>query len=185
MKRTVAIALAVSVVTLGGATSGALIGKSPVLQRDELGAELPQPDFSYSASNSSQPAQKVLPNHYPIETPEGRFEVNELRARGIMRNRHFSHYDRIYAQERMALDAQYADREAHPYEPDPAFADAEWQEAGGQAPPPKEGNVPPPPEPRVKTVIVSSPPRTAPSQAALAPPARQQRPDVEANSGIY
>lgn len=83
-----------------GAITGASMNTSP-LERG-VGAWEQIPRHEASVSEFDAEAQRpALPDHYPLITPQGRFEVGELRQRGLYRNR------------RLALDTWWAD----PFEP--------------------------------------------------------------------
>lgn len=68
-------------ILVAGVASGAVIGKVPPMKRLA-------PDYLLPQAASAEPAwssQVALPDHYPIVTPEGRFEVYELSSRGLYR----------------------------------------------------------------------------------------------------
>lgn len=131
------IACALAVIAIGGATGGAVvgaqIGQSPILQRDGIGGERPSYDFQaeYDEGIRSGSAFDDPPDQYAIQTPEGRFEVGELRDRGLYRNRRRSAYDAALAAEDRAWEAEMAALDSGDWQPDARFADAEWTRAGG------------------------------------------------------
>jgi hypothetical protein len=91
--------------SIAGVVSGNTINTRPI-QRGGIGMEqINRPAINF-ASDSGLSEQLALPDHYAINTPEGRFDVAELASRGI------------YAQRRFAWDdAQYVPP------PEPAFVD--------------------------------------------------------------
>ena len=118
------LAVASLIIAVAGVTSGALIGQTPMLAKSAvggLGDERAFDPFEHVADIGPEPT----PDHYAIETPEGRFEVAELSSRGIYRNRRASRYDRAYE---MEMDALRADLDEE-WQPDPQFAAAEWEQA--------------------------------------------------------
>ena len=115
------LTVATLVIAIAGVTSGALIGQTPMLEPTSIGQATPQRSSPVIAS-STRPDVR-LPNHYAIETPEGRFEVEELSTRGLYRNRVGSRYDRAYEAEMDALMAELEEERAV----DPHFAKAEWE----------------------------------------------------------
>ncbi|KZY58386.1 hypothetical protein A3736_03310 [Erythrobacter sp. HI0063] len=132
------IAFAAAVIAIGGATGGAVIGAqigdAEILQRASVGGERPGYDFQADSDAPSLARTAERPaDQYAIETPEGRFEVGELRNRGLYRNRRYSHYDAALAAEDRAWDAEMAALERGDWQPDPGFADSEWSRAGGNA----------------------------------------------------
>lgn len=73
-------------VLLAGVASGAVIGKVPpmrYLAQDDL---LPQAE----AGALAWTPPSALPDHYPIVTPEGRFEVYQLADRGLYRQARYA-----------------------------------------------------------------------------------------------
>lgn len=147
---------AAAIVGIAGAASGAVIGLAPVLKRTAIGGERPASDFGGSPPADLVGTRDLPPDRFAIETPTGRFEVAELRDRGLHRNRRPSTYDR-------ALDADLAgwDRSDSPSEPDPAFADRTWTEAGGE---------------KFVRAVPASPPRAINPVELPAPPARAEIP---------
>ena len=159
MDKTSKFLLALGLVTAGGALTGATIGGADMLEKDGLGGGIPEarhapPEFDWDDRAS-------LPDHYAIETPQGRFGVAELRWRGIERNRSSSAYDRALAHDMIAQDRALmeAEREYAAYVPDPRFAEVEWTRAGGQSTKAErlatrevENSAPPPTEPEQDTV---------------------------------
>jgi hypothetical protein len=91
--------------SIAGVVSGNTINTRPI-QRGGIGMEqINRPAINF-ASDSGLSEQVALPDHYAINTPDGRFDVVELASRGI------------YAQRRFAWDdAQYVPP------PEPAFVD--------------------------------------------------------------
>ncbi|TMM46723.1 hypothetical protein [Qipengyuania marisflavi] len=100
---------AVAVVAVAGAISGAAIGTTPVIER-ETSATMPQANFD-AARAASAIAAKPAPNHYPIVTPQGRFEVSELSSRGLYRNARYedSFYNAPMYDEAVELAAETRD----------------------------------------------------------------------------
>jgi hypothetical protein len=72
---------AAAAVLLAGVSGGAVLGKVPQMQQRGVQEMLPQASVVHFES----PQQASLPDHYPIVTPQGRFEVHELRDRGLYR----------------------------------------------------------------------------------------------------
>ncbi len=73
---------------LFGAVTGASMPTDPLNRGIDAWDRLPPPDFGEDdLTGLSEP--EALPDHYPIITPRGRFEVAELRDRGLYRNRRF------------------------------------------------------------------------------------------------
>lgn len=75
-----------------GAVTGASMPTDPLDRGIDAWDRLPQPDFAEDGGEDgpaglSEP--EALPDHYPLVTPRGRFEVAELRDRGLYRNRRF------------------------------------------------------------------------------------------------
>ncbi|MCH2486758.1 MAG: hypothetical protein MK010_03310 [Erythrobacter sp.] len=138
MKLAPKIAFAAAVIAIGGATGGAVIGaqigEAEILQRASVGGERPQYDSQADYDPGIAPRQADNPpDQYAIETPEGRFEVGELRERGLYRNRRYSAYDAALAAEDRAWEEEMAALERGDWEPDPRFADREWRRAGGHS----------------------------------------------------
>lgn len=115
------IAAAAVLIATAGALSGAAIGESPIVSREDH-HELPTAPIVRSEFRPE--LQRSQPNHHPIETPEGRFEVAELSSRGLYRERH---------ERRVAMEARFDGGQeygAEPielaeYRPDSGFADRE------------------------------------------------------------
>jgi hypothetical protein len=132
------LALAAAVIALGGATGGAVIGaqigETGIIRHASVGGERPQYDFQadYDRPNLARTDERP-PDHYAIETPEGHFEVGELRERGLYRNRRYSAYDAALAAEDRAWEQDMAALSSDDWQPDPRFADREWRRAGGNA----------------------------------------------------
>jgi len=132
------LALAAAVIALGGATGGAVIGaqigETDIIRHASVGGERPQYDFQadYDRPNFARTNERP-PDQYAIETPEGRFDVGELRERGLYRNRRHSAYDAALAAEDAAWERDMAALSSDNWQPDPRFADREWRGAGGAA----------------------------------------------------
>jgi hypothetical protein len=96
---------ACALASIAGVVSGTAIDTNPI-QRGGIGLEeIARPAIDF-ASDGGLSDQVALPDHYAINTPDGRFDVPELSSRGI------------YAQQRFAWrDAQYTPP------PEPAFAE--------------------------------------------------------------
>lgn len=91
---------ALALTVTGGAVSGASIGTAPVLKR---GLEPP----AYHAADTApamahRAAPTALPDHYALETPNGRVEVGELALRGRM---HDTPAARYLIEEREAISS--------------------------------------------------------------------------------
>ena len=86
MKFTPLIMGAVALTAIAGAASGAAIGDIPMLKTSATQSTVPQASFA-SQSAASREAARQLPNHYPLETPQGTVEVAELALHGRMRDR--------------------------------------------------------------------------------------------------
>lgn len=115
MKATPWFVGACALVSVAGVVSGATINTRPI-QRGGIGMEeISRPGIDFASDNGLSD-QVALPDHYAINTPEGRFDVAELSTRGI------------YAQRRFAW------REARwTPPPEPAFREepqSEWSERG-------------------------------------------------------
>jgi hypothetical protein len=74
---------------VAGALSGAAIDTTPVERGIDGWDHIAQRQFSESELAAVADDQPSLPDHYPLITPQGRFEVGELRDRGLYRNRRF------------------------------------------------------------------------------------------------
>lgn len=119
-------ALALAIV--GGTTVGATMNTEPLQKVGDPLGSIPQHEFALrdTAAYARMQAPK---DQYAIETTEGRYEVAELSARGLYRNRPYG--PRYYAQavedrHDAAFDAQLASAE---WKPDVNFADAEIERA--------------------------------------------------------
>jgi len=74
---------AAAIVAIGGAVGGATIGTTPIVERGEA-SQLPTAPIIQS--RTADAPRKALPNHYALETPDGRIEVGELALHGRMRD---------------------------------------------------------------------------------------------------
>ncbi len=90
-----------------GIASGAVIGKVPPMKHLAQDYLLPQAGGGELARTPSS----ALPDHYPIVTPEGRFEVYELSDRGLYRTARYAeaYYPAAYYPEDYAAFDEYAD----------------------------------------------------------------------------
>ncbi len=86
MTYTPAILGALSCALVTGAAIGQNIGTDPIGVRADVSDLLPQPAL-YTASADRSGTRPRLPDHYPLETPEGRIEISELAFHGRLRNR--------------------------------------------------------------------------------------------------
>ncbi|UIP07733.1 hypothetical protein LY632_04865 [Erythrobacter sp. SDW2] len=99
---------------ISGALTGTAVGSSAMQYRTAYDFELPQPQPQpqpqpISDVAGSAEVQPPLPDHYPIETPSGRYEVYELSARGLYANRYPDFPEPVFAQrEEAVLEAQPA-----------------------------------------------------------------------------
>lgn len=82
------LAVAAAAAALAGAVSGAAIDKTPLQRGADAWDQLPRYEIGESDFAALE-ARRDTPDHYPIVTPQGRFEVAELRDRGLYRNRRF------------------------------------------------------------------------------------------------
>lgn len=83
-----AILMGAIVISASGASAGAAIGSTAMQSRHGFDYEMPQqPHPAERAQVETTPV--ILPDHYPITTPRGRFEVAELRERGLYASRRF------------------------------------------------------------------------------------------------
>ena len=77
---------ACTVAAISGAVSGASLGSTPIQNRTD-------PLDEIIARQAAAPAQARVtalaggPDHYALETPEGRIEVRDLESRGLFRDR--------------------------------------------------------------------------------------------------
>lgn len=124
---------------ISGALTGTAVGSSAMQYRTAYDFELPQPQ-RISDFDGLGEVQPPLPDHYPIETPSGRYEVYELSARGLYANRYPDFPEPVFAQrEEAVLEA----------EPVPAI------EAAAYTDPPTLDQPLLSPRPELKTVTVS------------------------------
>ncbi|KLE34746.1 hypothetical protein [Aurantiacibacter luteus] len=73
-------------VPLAGAVAGHAMSTDPIGVRSDVTASLPQTS-AIQAGAAGNPTRDRLPDHYAMETPEGRVEVAELALRGRYRDR--------------------------------------------------------------------------------------------------
>lgn len=78
-----------------GAIASQAVNTHPVDRSDNVFAAIPQHEV---ANYDSQQANSGARDHYPLITPHGRVEVEELWDHGLMRNRRFARYDTYDAQ---------------------------------------------------------------------------------------
>ena len=99
-----------AVIAIAGAVSGAAIGGTSVKYQKLSHDSLPEAAIQHAKAERGE-ASEPLPNHYAIETPEGRFEVAELRSRGLYRNERYqrTYYRTDLFEETVGLDAQQPD----------------------------------------------------------------------------
>lgn len=108
MKATPAFLGACAFASMAGALSGAATNTTPI-QNGGIGMDmLPERAFAFDPRETAEP-QPALPDHYPIVTPAGRFDVGELATRGL------------YAQQRFGWrEVDYSPPPPEPaFEPDP------------------------------------------------------------------
>lgn len=77
---------AAAIVSIGGAVGGAAIGTTPIVADRGEASQLPTAPIIQSRTAGAP--RKALPNHYALETPNGRIEVGELALHGRMRDSH-------------------------------------------------------------------------------------------------
>ena len=115
MKLTPWILGAALIVPLAGAYAGSKVGTQPLHSNRDLAEILP--DRPFQTADAAPRNVERLPNHYAMETPEGRVEVGELAFRG----RYSQHYrdvepaDFAYEADLDALEAHYRERSARDY----------------------------------------------------------------------
>ena len=73
---------------LAGAVCGASIDTTPLPRGIDAWDHIPRHQFT-DAELALEAQGEALPDHSPLVTPQGRFEVGELRDRGLYRNRRF------------------------------------------------------------------------------------------------
>ena len=99
--------IALALTTTGGAISGASIGTAPIPKR---GLDIPAHDASATGPDMThRAAPTALPDHYALETPEGRVEVGELALRGRL---HDTGAARYWTEDRNASASVEAMRKA-------------------------------------------------------------------------
>lgn len=96
-------AVALFGVVLGGMTTGAAIGETPMLQKRGHEFAFPQTPAPSLASNA-RAASRNTPDHYPLVTPEGTIPVAELAFHGRLREQRMDWFDQGDA---ARLDADY------------------------------------------------------------------------------
>lgn len=123
--------------SIAGAVGGATINTQPIQQAGIGSAMLPQPEFAFDQTDDGLP-QMALPDHYAMNTPDGRIEVAELATRGL------------YAQQRFGW------REAS-YEPPPPpplpEPQSEWAERGTEDEPALVDRAQPTPDEPAETSV--------------------------------
>lgn len=105
-----------------GAVTGASIDTTPLERRGDAGDLISRPEAS-AAEFEANAEPQALPDHYPLITPQGRFEVEELRLRGLYRNRRFAMSSWWVDDFEPAYEVAAADYRYLPYdtpEPEPA-----------------------------------------------------------------
>ncbi|RPF72199.1 hypothetical protein [Aurantiacibacter spongiae] len=105
---------AAALVPVMGAYAGANVGTDPIGPGADVTAALPA--SSASVRDAAPVTHERLPDHYAMETPEGRVEVADLAWRGRYRDHSISRYD----PERVSFDEADFDRRM-------ASLDARWQ----------------------------------------------------------
>ena len=91
-----ALAMAAVVMATAGAATGTAIGATTVKYDGSHSYEMPR--NALGGYLVEDPMVEVpLPDHYPIETPEGVFGVSELRDRGLYANARFGYAEAVYA----------------------------------------------------------------------------------------
>ena len=88
MKATPMFLGACALVSIAGVVSGATINTDPI-QRGSVGMDqINRPGIDFASDNGLSD-QVAPPDHYAINTPQGRFDVAELSNRGIYSQRRF------------------------------------------------------------------------------------------------
>lgn len=108
MQFTPRLAGAMAVVVATGIAGGALLGQVPPIKL--IGTDTTLPEARTLALDYLE--TRALPDHYPIVTPRGRFEVYELAERGLYSQARYAPYtfaDRDAALVNARLDAAYAE----------------------------------------------------------------------------
>jgi len=83
--------------SIGGIVSGATINTRP-LQHAGIGMdEITRPALAFDPSGDGLSDQVALPDHYALNTPEGRVDVAELSTRGLYAQRRFGWRDAVWA----------------------------------------------------------------------------------------
>jgi hypothetical protein len=90
VKRVTLFAGALMVGPAMGAIASQAVNTHPVDRSDDVFAAIPQHEIAYY---DNQQAPSGARDHYPLITPHGRVEVEELWDHGLMRNRRFARYD--------------------------------------------------------------------------------------------
>ncbi|WP_435416949.1 hypothetical protein WAB17_08600 [Parerythrobacter aurantius] len=80
--------MAAIVFAAAGAGAGSAIGNTALIRDDSLAYALPALQATGYEGVTRRTAA-ALPDHYAIETPEGRFEVEELGSRGLYASARF------------------------------------------------------------------------------------------------
>lgn len=126
---------AVTAVLVTGVGSGALIGNVPPIR--QIGLEDVIPEARHVAS--AFPQEPAPRDQYPIETPEGRFEIEELSERGLYRNARFAWSYAYDDPASLELEAAYAQvPDAPPAAELPTVTEADETVADPAADPPPE-----------------------------------------------
>lgn len=85
MKALPLIAGAIALAPVLGAFAGQRIGTDPIRSATDLSTVLPK-QSPFPGGNAAPRTTPRLPDHYAMETPEGRVEVHELAMRGRYRD---------------------------------------------------------------------------------------------------
>lgn len=115
-----------------GAIASQAVNTHPVDRSDDIFAAFPQHEIAYY---DEQQATSDARDHYPLITPHGRVEVEELWDHGLMRNRRFARYDTYEPEPLPQPDhaegpVQDARMQNANYEPMPAAATGPRSDAG-------------------------------------------------------
>jgi len=128
--------------SIGGIVSGATINTRP-LQRAGVGmAEISRPALAFDPSDNGLSEQVALPDHYALNTPQGRVEVPELATRGLYAQRRFGWRDAAWT----PPPDQVFTEESQPIVPD--WSETRTEEAASQPAP--DASAPPVLEPEAQ-----------------------------------
>ena len=125
-----------------GAVTGASIGTTPLERGVDAWDLIARPEAP-AAEFEPNAEPQALPDHYPLITPQDRFEVGELRLRGLYRNRRFAMSSWWVDDFEPAYEIAAADYRYLPYdtpEPEPATSD---RASPSEAPPVLAVDTPP------------------------------------------